>query len=646
MLWNNHSTSRLLLSFMLLLLNASLVLPPLSLAKGISVVSQGGQSIYLYKDYHALVVGVSKYDKQPDRPHASDDAREVSRFLKSKGFRVTLVTDPTSLELKKALNDLVYAAGREQDRGIVFYYAGQGETQTRKDGTKLGWIVPSDCPTLQDDPEEFVSLAISMSDIETLSTQIRSRHVLMIFDASFSGAVFSLESPVLEAIGEKSALAVRQYIISGGEGETQPEKNTFKTLLLKGLEGDADLIYDGYITGSELAIYLADRVEKQTGGLLHPQYGKFKHAALARGDFVFHLVETKPERGRLFVETEPEGAQVRILNIGPRFIQGMELLPGKYHVEVSAEGYKTAKEWIALDAGEDRTLEMSLEKVEILKKDEVEVTNILGMKFVPISSGSFQMGSSGNEDYGSGDEKNHNVTLTEGFYLQTTEVTVGQFRKFVDATGYTTEGEKSGGCWVSSAKGRWRKNRESSWKKPGSWETDGARQTDSHPVTCVSWNDAQAFAAWLSEKEGKNYTLPTEAEWEYACRAGTSSPFAFGRCLSTDQANYGSIGPSFSDCKDSYRENRKRPLAVSSLSPNPWGLFDMHGNVSEWVGDWYGPYPPAKVTDPKGPSSGTERVMRGGHWQSDANGCRSAKRSSFPPGGASDAIGFRLVKIP
>jgi formylglycine-generating enzyme required for sulfatase activity len=637
MLWNNHSTSRFLRGFILLLLNGSLVLPPLSLAKGINVVSQGGQSIYLYKDYHALVVGVSRYDKWPDRPNAAVDAREVSRFLKSKGFRVTLVTDPTSLELKKALNDLVYAAGREQDRGILFYFAGQGETQTSEDGTKLGWIVPSDCPTLKDDPEEFVSLAISMTDIESLSTQIRSRHVLMIFDASFSGAVFSLESPVLEAIGEKSALPVRQYIISGGEGETQPEKNTFKTLLLKGLEGDADLIFDGYITGSELAIYLSDRVEKQTGGILHPQYGKFKHAALARGDFIFHLVETKPERGRLFVETEPEGAQVRILNIGPRFIQGMELLPEKYHVEVSAEGYKTKKEWLVIEAGEDRIYKTRLEKAEDA------TTNSLGMQFVLIRPGNFQMGSPGKEDYGSGDEKNHSVTLTEGFYLQTTEVTVGQFRKFVDETGYTAEGEKSGGCWVSSAGGRWRKNRESSWKKPGSWETKADRQTDSHPVTCVSWNDARAFAAWLSEKEGKNYALPTEAEWEYACRAGTSTPFAFGRCLSTDKANFGGTGPSFSECKDSFRDNRKRPIKVGSLAPNSWGLFDMHGNVSEWVQDWYGQYPSKNVTEPKGSSSGTERVMRGGHWQSDANSCRSAKRSSFLPGGASDAIGFRLV---
>ena len=611
-----------------------------AVTKGISVVSQGGQSLYLYKDYCALVVGVSNYDKWPDLPNAVKDAREVSRSLKRLGFKVTLVTDPTSQELKRAMNTLTRKTGQEPDCGIVFYYAGHGETQTLADGTKLGFIIPRDCPLLRDDPYGFAERAISTRDIETYSMQIRSKHVLMFFDSSFSGAVFSLEPPALEVISQESALPVRQYIIAGREDEPVPDPSMFKRSLLKGLKGDANCIYDGYVTGSELGVYLADRVVKTTKGRQHTQYGKINNPALARGDFVFQLVETKSDTGRLFVETDPGDARVRILNIRPPFGQGMELKPGKYHLAVSAPGYATKKKWVNLEAGEDKRIDIRLSKLRDV------LTNSLDMKFVLIRPGSFVMGSPHDGDIGVDDETVHRVTLTKGFYMQNTEVTVGHFRQFVKATGHRTEGETTGGCWVRTESGGWKKKKGSTWSNPGSWETAKSHQTDRHPVTCVCWNDAQAFIQWLSRKEGMSYGLPTEAEWEFACRAATTTPFAFGRCLSTSQANYGGVGPHFSDCRGVYLVDRKSPIRVAGLAPNPWGLFDMHGNVSEWCQDWYGGYSSGPVTDPKGASFGTDRVMRGGHWFSKAHGCRSAKRSSFRPDSASDAVGFRLVMRP
>ena len=676
---------RIVVSIFLLFFFAFLIIPSHVVAesKGISAVSHGGQSIYLYKDCHALVVGVGNYDKWPSLPNAVKDAGDVSWLLKRLGFKVTLVTDPTSRELKKALNDFVQKAGREPDRGIVFYYAGNGETQTLADGTKLGWIIPRDCPLLRDDPKGFARQAISTKDIETYSEQIQSKHVLMFFDSSFSGEVFSLQQAVLKVISKKSALPVRQYIIAGSEDEPVPDRSLFKRYLLKGLRGDADFIHDGYVTGSELGVYLAGRVIKKTRGRQHPQYGKINNPTLARGDFVFKLTGAKLEIARLFVETNPEGARVRILNVGPRFYQGMELNSGKYHVEVSAAGHETKKKWINLEAGEDRTIDIRLSKIHVLtppveipspeppplppvtavpgeirpveekpepppppKPEIVSVANSLGMEFFPIRPGSFVMGSPDEENAGLDDEKQHQVTLTKKFYMQTTEVTVGHFRQFVEATGYKTKAETTGGCYVSTKGGRWKKKRGSNWENPGFGEAAESHQTDDHPVTCVTWNDAQAFVEWLSNKEGKTYGLPTEAEWEYASRAGTNTPFSSGRCLSTDQANYGGVGPHFSDCEDVYRVNRKGPIKVASLAPNPWRLFDMHGNVSEWCQDWYGSYSEGPVTDPKGPSSGTDRVMRGGYWFTDAHGSRSAKRWRFLPNIPSNAIGFRLVMRP
>jgi formylglycine-generating enzyme required for sulfatase activity len=150
----------------------------------------------------------------------------------------------------------------------------------------------------------------------------------------------------------------------------------------------------------------------------------------------------------------------------------------------------------------------------------------------------------------------------------------------------------------------------------------------------------------LSKKEGNTYRLPTEAEWEYAARAGTGTPFSTGRCLSSDEANYAKTGCAFQKCMAVFNKNRERVIETGTLVPNPWKLYNIHGNVSEWVSDWYGLCPLKLAADPQGPISGTERVMRGGHWQPNAAGCRSAKRWWFSPNMASDVLGFRLVMMP
>jgi formylglycine-generating enzyme required for sulfatase activity len=620
-----------------LLLIVFISFPPL--VEGINVVTSRGEKLQPYKDYYALVVGVSVYEKRPALPQAVNSAKAIASLLKQMGFTVTLVTDPTANQLKKALTDMVQGPGREPERGIIFYYAGYGETQLLPDGAKVGWIIPRDCPRYLDDPKGFADRAINMNDITAFSVDIQSRHVLMLFDASFSGAAFSLKSPVLTGITEKSILPVRQYIIAGSEGEYALEQGVFTQLLLKSLQGDADIVPDGYITGSELGVYLENRVRDKTKGQQRLQYGESNVPSLANGDFIIHHSGAAPGIARITVKTDPETARVTILNIKQRFSQGMELKPGKYHVEVAAQGYQPQRTWITLASGDDRTIDMELKKLGTVK------TNSLEMQFVFIDPGTFLMGSADKDARRFQDEQKHTVTLTKGYYLQKTEVTVAQFRRFVTATGYKTDAETTGGCWKSSPGGGWKKQKESTWKNPGSTEAT-FQHTDQLPVTCVSWNDTESFAAWLSKKEGKTYGLPTEAEWEYACRAGTTTSFAFGQCLSSDQANYGGIDQMFSDCKSSFLLNRKKPIPVAGLAANPWGLFDMHGNVAEWCADWYGPYPSHTMTDPKGPSSGTDRVLRGCHWQNTASECRSAKRSSFSPGSASDAIGFRIVLRP
>jgi formylglycine-generating enzyme required for sulfatase activity len=157
----------------------------------------------------------------------------------------------------------------------------------------------------------------------------------------------------------------------------------------------------------------------------------------------------------------------------------------------------------------------------------------------------------------------------------------------------------------------------------------------------VSWFDAASFCELLTERFGKRFRLPTEAEWEYACRAGTVTPFSTGNELSTNQANYDEkLGLNTS--KDGV--SRRATTPVNAFPPNPWGIHDLHGNVWEWCSDWYGPYPNLhKTTDPQGPDRGDIRILRGGSWFHSIADSRSAQRDALDPGRRHSIYGFRVA---
>ena len=255
--------------------------------KGIRVSSKSGENLYLYKDYHALVVGIGDYDYWPDLSGSVRDAREVAKYLKLTGMKVSLVLNPNSKGLKRALNRLVHEIGREKDRAILFYFSGHGETETLATGEKLGYIVPKDCPTITQDYMGFTEKAISMNQIETYALRIKSKHVLMVFDSCFSGSVFASLKGVPTDISEKSNRPVRQFITAGNANEQVPDESFFKTCFTQGIDGEADYNKDGYVTGSELGMYLDTSVVNYSHGAQHPQYGKIRHPKLDKGDFVF-----------------------------------------------------------------------------------------------------------------------------------------------------------------------------------------------------------------------------------------------------------------------------------------------------------------------------------------------------------------------
>jgi formylglycine-generating enzyme required for sulfatase activity len=255
------------------------------------------------------------------------------------------------------------------------------------------------------------------------------------------------------------------------------------------------------------------------------------------------------------------------------------------------------------------------------------------MKFTWIPPGSFQMGSPPGEEGRNINETRHRVTLTKGFYLGIYEVTRGQYAGFVKATGYQTIAERKRGADFWTAAG-WQSGPKVNWQAPG------FEQTDNHPVVCLGWSDAIAFADWVStqDRAGRRYRLPTEAEWEYACRAGEPSAYCSGN---TPEA-LKKVGWCSYDKEGSAGGTK----SVGQFQPNAWGLYDMHGNAWEWCQDWFEEYSRSDQNEPAGPVRGSYRVFRGGCWLSPPRECRSAMRGFRDPEDRGNHLGCRLVMVP
>ena len=249
-------------------------------------------------------------------------------------------------------------------------------------------------------------------------------------------------------------------------------------------------------------------------------------------------------------------------------------------------------------------------------------------QMVYIPAGSFRMGDiQGGDD---SDEKPVHSVSVKAFLMSTTEVTVGQFRTFVKASSYKTEAEQGDGCYVYE-NGSWDKLSKANWRNPG------FKQSANEPVVCVSWNDAQRYVDWLNKETGEQYRLPSEAEWEYAARAGSETKYSWGNSIGRNKANCDGCGS---------RWDNSQTAPVGSFAANAFGLYDMHGNVWEWTLDcWNDSYEGA-------PSDGTawlsgdcgRRVLRGGSWNVNPYVLRSANRFNLTTGDRVNNFGFRLAR--
>lgn len=277
------------------------------------------------------------------------------------------------------------------------------------------------------------------------------------------------------------------------------------------------------------------------------------------------------------------------------------------------------------------------------------VTNSLGMKLSFVPAGMFMMGSDSSEIGRRQDEGPQQAQwIGEAFFLGIHEVTVGQFRKFVEDSGFKSDAEKDGkGGWTfDPTTGQLEQKPACDWRDPG------FPQEDDHPVVNVSWNDAMAFCAWLSLREGLPYRLPTEREWEYACRAGTTTPFWSGdRNSLAGAANLADASLQrkypMASWSASWDDGHAYTAPVGRYRPNDFGLYDMHGNVWEWLADGYdGGYPATDSASSRTPRQPAfqGRVLRGGSWYNWIEDARSASRDWDTPDYRNFDTGFRIAR--
>ncbi|MDX2033600.1 MAG: SUMF1/EgtB/PvdO family nonheme iron enzyme [Blastocatellia bacterium] len=541
--------------------------------------------------YHALLIAVQKYRDPKVNPldHPIRDAEQVREALTT-AYRferadVSLLKDPDREALLGALDEFAERL-RPEDRLLVFY-AGHGHWDEAR---KQGYWLPSDAQ------KGNRANWISNSDIRDAIKPIRARHVLLISDACFSGSLFVTRDAFSRAAaaGEVDKLPSRTAMTSGAL-TTVPDRSVFVNYLLKKLrENDEPYLLAGDLFGQLRTPVINNSRPQPDGSLPTPRYGVIQEAGDEGGEFVF-LRRMSGAPPPVTTSNPPP----RIEEKPPSPFRNTSFTTGTL-VENELKTRQAECEVYVEDLGGGVTIELAL-----------------------VRGGRFPMGSPQDEAGRANDEDpQHKVTVGK-FWMGRYEVTQRQWRAV-----------------AAFPKVRIDLNADPSRFKG-----------DKLPVENISWDEAKEFIARLNRKLGlteqTGYRLPSEAEWEYAARAGTTTPFAFGATITPEIVNYNGDYPYGGATKGTYR---KQTVDIGSLGvANAFGLFDMHGNVWEWCeDDWHAHYDKnaTKAGRPwiDRPDRGSLRVSRGGGWGNNGDNCRSARRLGFEPGNRGQHLGFRLLR--
>jgi formylglycine-generating enzyme required for sulfatase activity len=593
---------------------------------------------------HAVLFYVTEYQKPwQNLPNTRPEMEGIGNDLRSiYGFTTDLQANKNSTQITDKLVELKNRSYGPNDQ-LLLFFSMHGHYSV---DAYSGCLVPAG--GLGDDPA--YRTWILHNNLKALVTQIPCEHILLVIDACYSGSFAGVKSqpdpPPGPTCADKIKNALqrngRQYLCAGGNQKV-PAVSTFvqKWRSALGSQGGED----GILNYRELVIQVSDAEPNPTWGDFDGHLG---------GNFLF-ISKQACGGSPPPPPTDPDQAAC----ISAR--RQKSIAAWDFYLKNFPNGtcrYEAQEEmaWLrALQSGEPAAFQMFMDmfpgsrRVEEAKKrigpattDDDEYNMVL------VRGGSYNMGcTSEQQDCGDDEKPAHRVSVSD-FYIGKYEVTVAEFKRFVDEKDHRTDAENDGGSYIWDGK-EWVKKAGINWRHDVAGQLRSSSEMK-HPVIHVSWNDAQAYCQWLSQKTGKSYRLPSEAEWEYAAREGGKAVlFGNGKnIIDPAQVNFGSVeaGKKPYSVVGTYRQ---KTVPVGSLnSPNALGLHDMSGNVWEWCSDWYGSdyYQNSPNSNPKGPDSGSDRVIRGGSWVSFPRHCRVAVRNYSAPGNRYSYLGFRLARTP
>jgi formylglycine-generating enzyme required for sulfatase activity len=579
-------------------------------------------NVYAQEKRIALVIGNAAYTQGALR-NPVNDANLMETTLKQLGFTVIKKLNVTKYQFELAVQQFSENLGR--NNVALFYYAGHG-----MQSNGINYLIPIDAKLEKENDLKYQ--AVNINFIVEEFQQYPQNTNIVILDACRDNPLASWARSGARGFKAISPSSGTIIAFATAEGNTASDG-----------EGSNGLFTSKLVAQMRVAqpietVFKNTRVEviKASGNKQSPQ-----EWSMLTGNFQFVKGATANQPSVASTTQLPAGNDLMITEeVFTGTIKITSELEGDFYFDGVFKGKFNKGRGYTLNNIEvgNHTLKVgdweTTLTVERDKTHEVLAAN-LGADIAFISGGSFTMGSSS----GQSDETPHTVSVGS-FSMMKHEVTVAQFKQFIDDTGYQTDADKRTGgygsyIWDGSS---WVKKDGVNWKCGVSGSLRPQSEYN-HPVIHVSWNDAMAYAQWLSRKTGKTWRLPTEAEWEFAARGGTSTslsnPTTYAGSNSIDEVAW-------------YSSNSgSKTQPVGQKKPNGFGLYDMSGNVWEWCADWYSSdyYKSSPSSNPLGPSSGSNRVLRGGGWSGNAGLCRVSYRYYYDPEIRSDNYGFRLVLV-
>ncbi|HPE70749.1 MAG TPA: SUMF1/EgtB/PvdO family nonheme iron enzyme [Candidatus Competibacter sp.] len=627
----------------------------------------------------ALVIGNAVYAQERPLVNTLRDARAMAEMLRGLGFEVTLLEDLAAIPMRQAIER--YLERVKQQKGtVLFYYSGHG----LQDHNRVNYLIPVDARIAQ--PGDIKAYGYNVNDLlEKLADRPHHTVSLVILDACRDNPFATGKGGRgLERVMAGRGTLVLYAASPGQVADDRPnEKNGLFTRYL------LDVLPQPGLDVEDAFDRVAEAVERMSRGIQIPYKegdlrGKYYLAGLPNDER--SLWQSAEQCGtvtciELYLQEYPSG---RYAEMARAYLQKWPVsAPEDTHEGNASNTRNHPGFWGALIAlpltgvavwqfrrrrasrvvtaptatpatAATAECDVRVSAAEPPMPSQASVTppvrepfsvfqdrlrdGSVGPAMIVVPAGTFWMGSPEDEVGRGEDECRHRVRIDQAFALGQMAVTVGEFKCFVQTVGYTTEAEKGIGgqgsyAWNGS---QWSLDANRNWRSPG------FAQDDTHPVVCVSWNDAVAYLAWLSMQTGQTYRLPTEAEWEYAARAGTGTAFWWGNDITPDQANYYSA--------DSYLHGgatgnwRAQTVSVRQFQPNPWGFYQVHGNVWEWTGSAYAKDYDGSEAKCTNKDTDVTLALRGGCWDSQPAGVRSAGRGGNDPANRFDDLGFRLAR--